>query len=111
MEAKVIDEEIKIGLITVDNELWGENFKEFNKEVESFAEQGILNVIADLTETEFISSEGMGAFATSHKHLSQSGGMLIVVCDNDDIVGLFITTLLDKKIVIVKTRDEAISVV
>lgn len=50
---------------------------------------GERQLVIDLTDVSFIDSTAIGVLVGAIKRLRTAGGSLVVVCDNDDVRGIF----------------------
>jgi len=106
MESKVKNAEKKIGLVTVVGDLHGNTPPLLLKKIDALIAQGMVNIILDFSEIEFISSSGIGVIAMSSKNISKRGGKILVVCNQKMVLSLFDITNLNKIITVYKTMRQ-----
>ena len=71
--------------------------------------QGAVEIILDLSATEFLDSTGLGALLTAYKRLSGRGGRLVVVPGSPNISRVFEITGLDSIFEFADSREAAIA--
>ena len=69
---------------------------------------GARRIIIDFTEVSFIDSTSLGVVVTGVKGIKAHGGSLEIVCPNESLRGIFVTTGLDQILGIYRTRAEAL---
>ncbi len=72
------------------------NADEFKLELKGLVETGLLNLTIDLGGVDMIDSKGLAVFVVCHRTVTDKGGSLTVVTDNDDFRGLFRVMRLDQ---------------
>ena len=70
---------------------------------------GVLHVIADLRDVEFLDSTGLGAIVGGHKRLRTHDGSLVLAASPERIVRLFRITGLDRAFALHSSVPEAIA--
>jgi anti-sigma B factor antagonist len=63
--------------------------------------------IVDLSAVGFIDSTAIGVLVGALRRLDANGGSLLVVCDNEDIRGIFETVGLEHLIPLYRSREDA----
>ena len=81
---------------------------EFKQQLLEVIDQGGRDVIVDLSDTTFIDSTTLGVLVGGVKRLRPSGGSLVLVCSDQNILKIFEITGLDRVFPIHGTRDEAV---
>jgi anti-sigma B factor antagonist len=82
---------------------------EFKERLVQVIEEGKKQVIVDLSKATFIDSTTLGVLVGGVKRLRPTGGTLVLVCSDQNIVKIFEITGLDRVFPIHETRDEALS--
>jgi anti-sigma B factor antagonist len=73
-------------------------------------EDGDRQIVVDLSEAGFIDSTAIGVLVGACKRLSEMGGVLSVVCANDNVRGIFEIVGLENVIPLHHTREDALAV-
>lgn len=68
---------------------------------------GERQLVIDLTDVSFIDSTAIGVLVGAIKRLRTAGGSLVVVCDNDDVRGIFDAVGLENVIPMHTSRADA----
>ena len=68
---------------------------------------GDRQLIVDLSAVEFIDSTAIGVLVGALKRLGANGGSLLVVCDNEDIRGIFETVGLEHVMPLHRSHGDA----
>jgi anti-sigma B factor antagonist len=82
---------------------------DFKRHIAAPIDQGVSNVVVDLSETTFIDSSSLGVLIGAHRRLKLRGGSLIIVCDNESIAKTFRITGLDGVFTLVASIDDAVN--
>lgn len=80
---------------------------ELKKRIISRIEAGDRQVVVDLSETGFVDSTAIGVLVGALKRLHDDGGSLAVVCDNEDVRGIFAVVGLANVIPLHRSHDDA----
>ncbi len=83
-------------IIKPQGKITAANVDEFRQDLLDIVSAGDVNLIIDLAGVEMIDSKGLAIFVVCHKTVSEQGGSLTVVTDNQDLLGLFHLMRLDK---------------
>jgi anti-sigma B factor antagonist len=78
---------------------------EFKQRMAKPIEDGVQQLVVDLSGTTFIDSSSLGVLIGAHRRLKQGDGSLVVVCDNEAIVKTFKITGLDGVFTLVPSLD------
>ena len=70
---------------------------------------GAQRIIIDFTEVSFIDSTSLGVVVTGVKGIKAHGGTLGIVCPDESLRAIFVTTGLDHILGIYRSRAEALS--
>jgi anti-sigma B factor antagonist len=70
---------------------------------------GARRIIIDFTEVSFIDSTSLGVVATGVKGIKAHGGTLEIVCPNESLRSIFVTTGLNQILGMYHTRAEALA--
>ena len=70
---------------------------------------GGLQFVVDLSAVEFIDSTAIGVLVGALRRLGANGGSLLVVCDNEDIRGIFETVGLEHVIPLYRSHEDALA--
>jgi len=86
------------GMVVVQAEgtITAANAEEFRQNLMELVESGSFDLTIDLNNVDMIDSKGLAVFIVCHKTVSEKGGSLTVVTDNDDLRGLFHVMRLDE---------------
>ncbi len=68
---------------------------------------GELDIVVDLSATEFLDSTGLGALVTGLKRVRAQGGNMKVVCTSPRVCKVFEITSIDKVMPLLSSVDEA----
>ncbi|MGQ0521548.1 MAG: STAS domain-containing protein [Actinomycetota bacterium] len=68
---------------------------------------GELDIVVDLSATEFLDSTGLGALVTGLKRVRAKGGNMKVVCTSPRVCRVFEITSIDKVMPLLGSVDEA----
>jgi anti-sigma B factor antagonist len=68
---------------------------------------GELDIVVDLSATEFLDSTGLGALVTGLKRVRAKGGNMKVVCTSPRVCKVFEITSIDKVMPLLSSVDEA----
>jgi anti-sigma B factor antagonist len=66
-------------------------------------------IVVDLSDAGFIDSTAIGVLVGALKRLREVGGSLAVVCDNDNVRGIFEIVGLESVIPLYRTREDALA--
>lgn len=69
--------------------------------------EGHLQLIVDLSHTEFLDSTGLGALVTGLKRVRSKGGEMRIVCTSPRVCKVFEITSLDRVLALFDSVDEA----
>jgi anti-sigma B factor antagonist len=72
-------------------------------------EAGDRLLVIDLCDAGFIDSTAIGVLVGALKRLREVGGSLAVVCDNDNVRGIFEVVGLESVIPLHRTREDALA--
>ena len=70
---------------------------------------GVKRLVVDLNDTGFIDSTAIGVLVGARKRLSDAGGSLVVVCDNDEVRSIFETVGLENVIALHRSEADALA--
>ena len=72
-------------------------------------DQGVREIVLDLSDAVFLDSTGLGAVLTAHKRLDALGGRLVVVWADSLVGRVFEVTGLDSILNFATSREEAVA--
>ncbi|MCK4959789.1 MAG: STAS domain-containing protein [Planctomycetes bacterium] len=72
----------------------------FKNELLSLLENGVMDLVIDLSNVEMVDSDGLSAFIAAHRALNAAGGKLTVCGASRDIVVFFRIMHLDRQFTI-----------
>lgn len=72
------------------------NADDFRKELLKLVQEGQIHLTIDLKQVDIIDSKGLSVFIVCHKTVTEKGGALTVVTDNQDFRDLFHVMRLDE---------------
>ena len=105
MEVKIVNNDI--GLIKPKGDIDVRIASEFVEHITDLLDKRIVNLILDLSQTEFISSSGIGTIAIASKDVRRYKGRFVIVCHEIRLLSLFEITNLDKIITIFSSLEDA----
>jgi len=108
MKYEIIDETKKIATIVIAGELNGINLPELYKTIYELIEQGIIYLILDFSDMQFISSLGIGCVVEAGQEFTNKGGSVNLVCRTPRLLEEFEIMHLDKIINIFTEFDKAL---
>jgi anti-sigma B factor antagonist len=82
---------------------------QLKKRIVQRIESGERRLVIDLSDAGFIDSTAIGVLVGALKRLREAGGSLAVVCDNDNVRGIFEVVGLESVIPLHRTREDALS--
>lgn len=82
---------------------------EVKTELSELVDDGVRELVVDMTETTFLDSTALGAIVSAVKRLQSAGGELSLVCTDRSIVRIFEITGLDRVIPLHRSLDDALS--
>ncbi len=88
------------GPITINS-----NADEFRKELSKYVQEGHVDIIIDLDDVEMIDSKGLAVFVVCNQAVSEKGGSLTVVTNNEDLRNLFHVLRLDQHFTVCSPRE------
>ncbi|MCH9022507.1 MAG: STAS domain-containing protein [Planctomycetes bacterium] len=84
-------------IVTPQGQLDASCAEEFRQDLLELVQSGEHDITIDLKEVDIMDSKGLSVFIVCHKSLSEKGGKLTVVTDNEDFRGLFHVMRLDEQ--------------
>lgn len=78
-----------VRVLRVGGELDFDVAPQFKRRLSGHIDAGDRQLIVDLTAVEFIDSTAIGVLVGTIKRVRAAGGSLVVVCDNDEVRGIF----------------------
>ncbi len=88
-----------------EGKITASNADEFRQQLLDLFKEGHHNLIINLNKVDMIDSKGLSVFIVCHKTLSEQGGALTVVTDNQDFRDLFHVMRLDEHFTVTGTQD------
>ncbi len=88
------------GPITISN-----NADEFREALGKYVQEGNVNIVIDLENVDMIDSKGLAVFVVCHQAVSEKGGSLTVVTDNEDLRTLFHVLRLDQHFTVCSPQE------
>jgi anti-sigma B factor antagonist len=82
---------------------------QFKRRISSYIDAGERGVVIDLSAVDFIDSTAIGVLVGAIKRLRLAGGSLAVVCDNDEVRGIFEAVGLEHVIPLHNSPEDALA--
>lgn len=83
-------------VVVAKKDIVASSFDEFRKELQKVLDKGIKELVIDLHHVEMVDSRGLALFMLCQNTLSQTGGHLRLVTQNEDLRQLFHVMRLDR---------------
>lgn len=80
---------------------------QLKRRIVSRIDAGDRQLIVDLSAAGFVDSTAIGVLVGALKRLSDAGGSLVVVCDNEDVRSIFETVGLENVITLHRSHGDA----
>jgi anti-sigma B factor antagonist len=106
---EIVDDTTQVVAVAGEVDLY--SAPELKEHILTAIEGGKTRIVVDLTEATFIDSTTLGVLVGARKRLREHDGTLAVVCPDDDKLGLFEMTGLDRVFSIHALRGEALAAV
>ncbi|MEQ6120878.1 STAS domain-containing protein [Reichenbachiella sp. MALMAid0571] len=107
-----IDRQEKYNILKVENEKLDSTVSpELKSELQAIQQQGIQNMIVDLTEVKYIDSSGLSSLLVGNRVFTENKGTFILACVSDHAMKLIKISQLDKVLNILPTVEEAVDAV
>jgi anti-sigma B factor antagonist len=106
---EVIDDSTQVVAVAGEVDLY--SAPELKEHVLTASDGGKTHLVVDLSGATFIDSTTLGVLVGARKRLREHDGALAVVCPDDDKLGLFEMTGLDRVFSIHADRDAALTAV
>ncbi len=97
-------------LIEIKGSIDSDTSEELEKYINSIIDKGIVFLIVDYSEVEYVSSEGIGMILLIQKTISKKDGCIVAFNLSKEVRNLFKLLSFDKLFTIAEGRDEAISI-
>src|SRR4051794_33766594 len=107
IEAEDIDSTTHVVTVAGDVDLY--SAPELKMHVLDAIDRGRSQIVVDLTDATFIDSTTLGVLVGARKRLRENDGTLAVVCPDEDKLGLFEMTGLDRVFSIYRDRAGALA--
>jgi len=107
IEDRRVDGDTHIVAVTGEIDLF--TAPDFKRHVSAPIDEGVSQVIVDLSATTFIDSSSLGVLIGAHRRLKTRGGSLAIVCDSESIAKTFRITGLDGVFTLVASIDDALN--
>ena len=107
---RVEGEKIKgtnVHLLRCHGELDAHTFEVLDEEFQSIFDEGIRQVIVDLSDVPYMSSAGIGVLVGASTEVEEEGGGVIVLNPSATVLSVFRDMGFDNMFTIVKTMEEA----
>lgn len=82
---------------------------QFKREIVSHIDNGDRRLIVDLSAVSFIDSTAIGVLVGAIKRMRAVAGSLVVVCDNDEVRGIFEAVGLENVITLHASDSDAVA--
>ena len=79
--------------------------EEFRQDLLELVQSGANDITINLKNVDILDSKGLSVFIVCHKTLTEKGGKLTVVTDNEDFRGLFHVMRLDEQFTVCGSED------
>lgn len=83
-------------ILKPDYDIVASKLDEFRSELQKHIDGGCVRIAISLERVGIIDSKGLAIFMLCHKSLSEKGGSLTVLTDNEDFVQLFRVMRMDQ---------------
>jgi len=93
-------------VLKLNDNINSQTIEEFEETLKKYVKDGILKIVIDLKDIEFISSQGLGVLVINYKPLAEKDGFIALLNLNDSIKRVMEITRLDKVISVAKSLDE-----
>ena len=93
-------------VLKLNDNINSQTIEEFEETLKQYVKDGILKIVIDLKDIEFISSQGLGVLVINYKPLAEKDGFIALLNLNDSIKRVMEITRLDKVISVAKSLDE-----
>jgi anti-sigma B factor antagonist len=102
---EVVDGDVRVLRVAGDVDF--DAAPQLKRHIMSLVDAGDRQFIVDLSEVEFIDSTAIGVLVGALKRLGANGGSLLVVCNNEDIRGIFETVGLEHLLPLHRSHEDA----
>jgi len=93
-------------VLKLNDNINSQTIEEFEETLKGYVKSGILKIVIDLKDIEFISSQGLGVLVINYKPLAEKEGFIALLNLNDSIKRVMEITRLDKVITVAKSLKE-----
>jgi len=101
----------KAAVIKIPTRLDASNSQPFKEKMSELVDKGYVNLIIDLTQTNFIDSSGLGALVGKISTCRKNNGDIRLISPTQRVVEILQITNLDKILKIYKSIDDAMKVI
>lgn len=84
---------------------------ELKSEFLAVADQGVPNIIVDLSEVKYVDSSGLSALLVGNRIFTENNGVFILACVSDHAMKLITISQLDKVLTIIPSVEEAVDAI
>ena len=98
----------KAAVIKIPTRLDASNSQPFKDKMTELVDKGYVNLLIDLSQTNFIDSSGLGALVGKISTCRKKGGDVRLISPTQRVVEILQITNLDKVLKIYKSLDEAL---
>jgi len=96
-------------LVSVHGQIHLLEAKELEQRLEEVLSDGRSNIVLDMTDVSFITSDGLGVLIKVRGDARRAGGNLSIVEPPEPVLGVFRTTRLTKLFDIYPSKEEAVA--
>ncbi|PLX15656.1 MAG: hypothetical protein C0601_12440 [Candidatus Muiribacterium halophilum] len=93
-------------VLKLNDNINSQTIEELEETLKGYVKSGILKIVIDLKDIEFISSQGLGVLVINYKPLAEKEGFIALLNLNDSIKRVMEITRLDKVITVAKSLKE-----
>ena len=103
-----VAEEKGVCVVTLNEEVTCDNHRAFTDTIDGILDDGIMDVILDISNVSYITSRGLGTIVGAYTVLKRRGGNLVLAGANDEVQRSLSITRLDKVLTMAASRAAAI---
>ena len=87
-------------IVRPEGKITAANADDFRHELQDLVNAGAVDLTIDLSSVDMVDSKGLAVFIVCHKTITEKGGTLTVITDNEGLRGLFHVMRLDERFVV-----------
>ena len=101
LETKTVDDKV---VVRPEGRITASNAEQFRQDLLEIVESGSVHITIDLDKIDILDSKGLAVFIVCNKTVSEKGGSLTVLTDNEDFLGLFRVMRLDEHFTVCESK-------